>query len=127
MEAIEKPLNDPTVRRRQQIISGSLPLFGVEALCSVAGTLLSIGTSFYMKDRFGWGMRENFLLAAAQGLVYVPGALSAGRVSKALGRGGALCAAYAVLAGLSLAAWRMAGTAGTTSAVAVAAVLLAYT
>ena len=126
MDATHPHLDHPTPHRRQAFVR-FLPLFGVEALSSAAGTLLSIGTSFYMKDRFGWGMRENFLLAAAQGLVYVPGALSAGRVTRILGRAGALCAAYAVLTALSLAAWHFANTGAAASAGAVATVLLAYT
>ena len=80
-----------------------------------------------MKDRFGWGMRENFMLAAGQGLVYVPGALMAGWATRRLGRGGAICSAYGVLTLLALLAWRLAGLHGATWATLVAATLLAYT
>ena len=38
---------------------------------------MQVGIFFYTNRRFGWGMRENFTLAAAQGLVYVVGALFA--------------------------------------------------
>src|SRR6266404_3497883 len=105
MDSTRHPVEHAS-RDRHHVLLGSLHLFGAEALCSIAGTLLSIGTSFYMKDRFGWGMRQNFMLAAAQGLAYVPGALSAGRMTRWLGRGGTLFAAYAVLTILSVVAWR---------------------
>jgi MFS family permease len=104
-----------------------LSLYAVEAICSIAGTLLSIGTSFYMKDRFGWGMRENFMLASGQGIVYVPGALLAGWVTKRFGQVRAIVATYAALTVLSLVAWGMARAHGTSWAVAVAVTLLAYT
>jgi MFS family permease len=39
--------------------------------------MFTIGIVFYTKDRFGWGLTENFRLAAAQGVVYVVGALLA--------------------------------------------------
>ena len=87
---------------------------------------MSVGIFFYMKDRFGWQMPQNFRLAAAQGLIYVPGALSAGRFSSWLGRRGALAAVYAVLSVLSLVAWGMA-SGDRPSAAAVTLLLLAYT
>jgi MFS family permease len=80
-----------------------------------------------MKDRFGWGMRQNFALAAAQGLAYVPGALSAGRLTKWLGRGNALAIAYSLLTALSIVAWRLASAGQDASATAVAGVILCYT
>lgn len=106
---------------------GAFNIYGAEAICSIAGSLLSIGTSFYMKDRFHWGMRENFVLAAGQGIVYVPGALMAGWVVRRIGRGAGLCGAYVLLVILSLMAWWSARAQGPSSAAAVGGILLAYT
>lgn len=52
-------------------------LYGVEALASVGGNLMQVGIFFYTNRRFGWGLKENFTLAAVQGVVYVAGALLA--------------------------------------------------
>lgn len=87
---------------------------------------MSVGIFFYMKERFGWQMPENFRLAAAQGLVYVPGALSARWVSSWLGRRGALLAVYVILAVLSVGAWGIAAG-PRPSAAAVTLILLVYT
>src|SRR5687768_2499835 len=46
-------------------------VFAVEALTSVGSTLLGVGIFFYTQHRFAWGLRENFLLAATQGVAYV--------------------------------------------------------
>jgi hypothetical protein len=124
MEAIQPAGRTSATNTRHAIVE-SLPIFAVEALCSAAGSMLSIGTSFYMKDQFGWGMRQNFMLAAAQGMAYVPAALLAERITRALGRGGALSISYGLLTALSLLAWRLAGGSG--SAGAVAAVVVLYT
>jgi hypothetical protein len=124
MEAIQPAGHASTGGRWHALVDG-LPIFSVEFLCSVAGSMLSIGTSFYMKDRFGWGMRQNFVLAAAQGLAYVPAALLAERITRLLGRGGALSIAYGLLTALSLVAWKLGGGSG--SAGAVAAVVVIYT
>jgi hypothetical protein len=88
---------------------------------------LSIGTSFYMNNRFGWGLRENFLLAAGQGVAYVPGALLAHLATRKLGRKGAIIAAYCILTLLSLLAWDLARRSGSAMAFGVALTLLMYT
>lgn len=126
MEATNRTL-DRGRPRESAGLAALAPLYSVEALGSVAGTLLSIGISFYMKDRFGWRLRENFMLAAAQGLVYVPGALSAGWLTARLGRRLAFCASYSALVLLSIAAWAMSASRGTNWGIGVAAALLAYT
>lgn len=105
----------------------AVPLYGIEFLGSVAGTLLSIGIFFFMNHRFGWQARENFLLAAAQGVVYVPGALLAGRVTARFGRRASVAALYGILTILCVAAWTLASEQGSSSAVAVVGVLLVYT
>ena len=102
-------------------------IYAVEALNSVAGTLLSIGATFYMTDHFGWGMKKNFMLAAGQGLVYVPGALLAGKISRKLGRKPAICAANAMLVVLGVVAFLLSQGRTLQLGAAVAATLLAYT
>jgi len=54
-----------------------MPLYFILALASTGGTMFTIGIVFYTHERFGWGLTENFRLAALQGVVYVVGALSA--------------------------------------------------
>src|SRR5579863_551528 len=126
MEAVQQSLHSSG--RHNSALPGILGLYGAEAICSIAGTLLSIGTSFYMKERFHWGMRENFVLAAVQGLVYVPGALLAGGVARRVGRKAGICGAYIVLTLLSLVAWWLARAGGSASAAAAVAItLLVYT
>jgi MFS family permease len=56
-------------------------LFVVEFLTSCSTNFLQVGIFFYTQQRFGWTLRSNFLLAAAQGATYVCGAMSAGRLS----------------------------------------------
>ncbi|HXE54022.1 MAG TPA: MFS transporter, partial [Tepidisphaeraceae bacterium] len=124
-ESIEGHIHSPAAPRTG--VAALLPLYCIEALASIAGTLLSIGISFYMKDRFHWDMRQNFLLAAGQGLIYVPGALLAGWFSTRLGARMAFCACYVVLVLISVAAWAMAGAQGPWWGIGVAAALLAYT
>ena len=56
-------------------------LYAAESANSAAGTLLTVGLLFYMTHRFGWSARENFTVAACQGMLYVLGALSAKRLA----------------------------------------------
>ena len=58
----------------------------MEALASVAAVLMLAGIYFYTHRLFGWGMRQNLLLASGLGASYIVGALSANPVSAALGR-----------------------------------------
>ena len=64
--------------------------------------MLSVGIFFYLRHRFGWESRHNLLLAAVQGLVYVLGALMAGRLTHALGRRRTLVIMYVLLAASTL-------------------------
>jgi len=73
-------------------------LFFVEAVISFGSSLLTVGIYFYTSERFGWGLRENFMLAASQGLIYILGALLANRGAKLWGRRPFLIATYLVLA-----------------------------
>jgi MFS family permease len=70
-------------------------LYVTEAVNSIAATLLTVGLPFYMNHRFGWGARENFAVAALQGMLYMAGALSAQKVSQRWGREKSLLALYA--------------------------------
>ena len=56
-----------------------------------------MGLPFYMSHRFGWGARENFAVAALQGVFYMLGALSAQRISHRWGREKSLFALYACM------------------------------
>ncbi len=55
--------------------------YAAESLSSVGTSLLSVAIFFYTQHYFGWSMKQNFLLAAAQGVVYVVGSLAAAGVS----------------------------------------------
>jgi hypothetical protein len=57
-------------------------LFTIEFLMSCGANFLSTGVFFYTTQRFGWTLRSNFILAAAQGCLYVCGAMSAGQLRK---------------------------------------------
>lgn len=112
LEYESQPLPSPTV---------PAALYAIEAMLSVGGTLLSIGIVFVMNHRFGWQMRQNFLLATGQGIVYVPGALSARWLAERFGRRAALSWIYLVLAALALVA------AAAKSPVVIAVLLLGFT
>jgi MFS family permease len=104
-----------------------LPFYLVEAMATVGGTLMSVGIFFYMRKQFSWGMPENFMLAAGQGLVYIPGALLAGVVTRKFGSTKTLTGVYGILALLTAAACLIAVSARAGSALGVVAALLAYT
>jgi MFS family permease len=74
-----------------------LLLFTAEGANSAAGTLLTVGVLFYMTHRFGWTARENFAVAACQGMFYVLGALSAKRLANRWKRIAALQTLYAIM------------------------------
>lgn len=96
-------------------------LLAAEGIVSAAATLLITGIFFYTTHRFGWELRHNFLLATAQGLIYIVGALGAQAVERALGRRRALTLLYLVLAAISGVALLGKGP------VLVTAMLLSYT
>jgi hypothetical protein len=97
-------------------------LYGVEALASVGGNLMQVGIFFYTNRWFGWGLRENFTLAAVQGVVYVAGALLAHGLTARVAPRRVLAVVYGLV---SLAAL-VAAAAPAREAVVVGAVL-AYT
>lgn len=126
MDAVKLQIDDEAAPLKPPSL-GVAWLYAIEAMATVGGTLMSVGIFFYMKYRFGWQTRENFLLAAAQGVVYIPGALLAGPVVARFGQNRTLGGIYFVLAGLTATACLIAGSGRAGSATAVAATLLAYT
>jgi MFS family permease len=78
-------------------LSRLVRIYAAEAVGSVSGTLLTVGLPFYTQTRFGWGARENFLVATCQGVGYVLGALSAGRIAGRWGRRSSLVVLFVVM------------------------------
>src|SRR5688572_19497750 len=79
----------PTIEQATSEIDASKRLrrlFWVDAIASAAGTFVGMGTFFFTEHRFGWGMTDNFKLAAIQGTLYVAGSLLADRLSGRFGR-----------------------------------------
>jgi MFS family permease len=69
----------------------------MQALASIGANLLQYGIFFYMPRRFGWGDRQNLLLACALGFVYVIGALMSSPLSRRFDRQKLLRGLIAVL------------------------------
>jgi len=61
-------------------------LYLVEAVTALATPMLIVSIYFYTEKIFGWSMRRNLLLAAAEGAVYIVGSLLANPVSQKFGR-----------------------------------------
>jgi MFS family permease len=80
-------------------------LFAQEIFGSVGGILMMMGIFFYMQSAFGWGAARNLRLSAAQGAVYVVGALSASAVAQRIGRRPLLRILNLMQAGLALTAF----------------------
>jgi hypothetical protein len=76
-------------------------LYGVEGVSGLASTMLIISIYFYTEKVFGWSMRQNLILAAAEGLVYVVGSLAAKAVSGRFGRRNSLLVVYAILGAIA--------------------------
>jgi len=79
-------------------------LFSVEFLTSCGTNFLQVGIFFYTVHRFHWTLRDNFLLAAAQGVAYVLGAMNAHRLTRLWSRRAALTRLYFCMAAVALAA-----------------------
>ncbi len=82
----------PAIRRRLTRV------FTLETLGSVGGNLLMFAIFFYMQKRFGWGAKRNLLLASAQGVTYIIGALSINPLSNRFQRRTLLIFLHAILA-----------------------------
>jgi MFS family permease len=74
----------------------------IEGLLSFAANLLFIGIFFSTTQVFHWGLVRNFMLAAAQGAVYVVASLASEKLAKGLGRRRLLIFAQGSLAVVSL-------------------------
>jgi MFS family permease len=92
-----------TLESNSQIPYRSLPLYAAEGVNSFATTLLTAALPFYTSYRFGWSARENFAVAAIQGLFYMFGALLAKRISQRWGRERSLLALYAGMTAFAVA------------------------
>jgi MFS family permease len=66
--------------------------------------MLTVGIFFFTERYFRWGLKQNFLLATAQGGVYVIGSLAANKVAAQFGRRRGLIAISSLMAALALAA-----------------------
>jgi MFS family permease len=80
------------------------PAYAAESFSSVSTTLLSVGIFFYTEHYFHWSLRQNLLLAAAQGTAYVIGSLSSHGLAERFGRRRALMGLFAILTALPLVA-----------------------
>jgi hypothetical protein len=77
--------------------------FFIEGILSFASNLLFIGIFFYTAEVFHWGLVRNFLLASAQGAVYIVASLASQRVARLLGDRRLLMWANVALAGVCVA------------------------
>ncbi len=92
-EPLAPQLASSTAARRHLV-----RVFTIEALGSVGGNLLMFGIFFYMQKRFGWEARRNLLLASAQGVTYIIGALAINPLSLRISRRTLLIFLHAALA-----------------------------
>ena len=87
------PHHGPAASRPSRLVR----IYAAESVGSVSGTLLTVGLPFYTHTRFGWGARENFLVGTCQGVGYVLGALSAGRIAERWGRRASLVVLFVLM------------------------------
>ena len=73
------------------------PAYTSASLASVGSVMMSLGIFFFTEHYFRWGLRQNFLLAAGQGTVYVLGSLLADRLARRFGRRRGLIRVYLAL------------------------------
>lgn len=95
--------------------------YTVEFVTCLGTNLLLLGVYFYTHARLGWTLKQNFLLAAGQGLVGACGSLLAHPISTRLGRRGGLIATYIAMALVAAAAL------AAQSSALITALLLTYT
>ena len=77
--------------------------FFIEGILSFASNLLFLGVFFYTAEVFHWGLVRNFLLAAAQGAVYIVASLASQKVARLLGDRRLLIRANVALGGVCVA------------------------
>jgi MFS family permease len=112
--------------RSEPALAGPSPrdlrlVYAVEFISCLGTNLLLLGVYFYTHARLGWTLRQNFLLAAGQGLVGAIGALLASPISERFSRRGALIGIYSVLSVVAVVALLA------KSAPLITALLLVYT
>jgi MFS family permease len=95
IDKVSMPIRSNTSRFVAPMQNKPFPLYAAEAANAIGATLLTVGLPFYMSHRFGWGAKENFAVAALQGVLYMFGALSAQRISHRWGSRRSLLALYA--------------------------------
>jgi MFS family permease len=74
----------------------------VEGALSFAANLLFVGVFFYTAHVWRWGLSENFLLAAGQGVVYIVASLASQKLAGVMGGRRLLIGANVALAAVSL-------------------------
>ena len=109
-----RPVNDGAATASAEVVAAPLggaapmrarplwPVYACESLSSVGAVMLTVGIFFFTERYFRWGLAQNFLLAAAQGAVYVAGSLAANRVAARFGRRRGLIGLYLALTLLAL-------------------------
>ena len=90
--------------KSQKVLAGVLNVYLIEALLGLSANLILIGLFFYTSQQFGWAIYRNLLLVAGEGVFYVFGALSAGPISRKVGRRRLLVILQGLLATLCLTA-----------------------
>jgi hypothetical protein len=88
---------------------------------------MQVGIFFYTTRRFGWGLRENFTLAAVQGVVYIAGALLAQGLTVRLGPRRVLASFYGGASAAALLALASGSVAGVVAAVLAYTAMMAVT
>jgi MFS family permease len=91
----------PAIHLRDNPAQRRKMLYAVEAVTGLASTMLIISIFFYTEKKFGWKMRQNLILAAVEGLVYITGSLAANFISSRFGRRNSLLVLYAILAAIA--------------------------
>src|SRR5580704_10069419 len=78
--------NSAILNPRIKVFAGVRNIYLIEALAGLSANLVLIGLFFYTSQQFGWAIYRNLLLVAGEGVFYAVGALSAGPISRRLGR-----------------------------------------
>lgn len=98
---------DSTRRAGRRASGGNRRLVAVltaDFLTSLGANLLTVGIFFYTSHRFGWTLKQNFLLAVGQGSIYIVMALLASPISNRLGRRVTLTTFFLLMAASAAAA-----------------------
>jgi MFS family permease len=96
-------------------------VYGAHAMASIGSNLLLTSFFFYAKQVFDWGMQRSLALVAAEGTVYLIGALLAETLARTFGRRRSLLGIHSILVLVAAAAWLR------PTPVLVVVVLLTYT